>query len=80
VFSLITFLTLINVSFTADAPPFYSLYQNYHFDLTNNFPAVPMQNLICVKDDNTRSLKFQLKTTQQVESTVIGISFVFLDF
>ena len=74
-FSLITILILlcgINVSISADAPPFYSLYQNYHFDLTYNYPPVPIQNLICVKGDNARSLKFQIKTTQQEVSTVIG--------
>ena len=53
---------LFTVSAQAPAPPFYHLPNEYHFDGTGD-TAVKLTDLICVKEDNARTIKFQMRTS-----------------
>jgi len=65
---------------TAIQAPFYYLPNEYHFDGTpSNF--VSLTDLVCVKGNNARSFKFQMRTSTVPDDnfgTLIGIYILIL--
>jgi hypothetical protein len=59
---------------TAQAPPFYEKPNQYSFDSTGRY-MMKLTDLVCVKENNPRSFKFQMRTNSQSypDGTMIGM-------
>jgi len=65
---------VIIIALVTIAAPFYSLTQQYHFDGTPS-SFIQLTDLVCVKGNNPRSIKFQMKSTNSGYPVVIGTIF-----
>jgi len=64
----------IVVSTAQQIDPFYHLTNEYHFDGTDG-ATVRLTNLVCVKGNNPRSIKFQMRASPPLtgSSALIGM-------
>jgi len=75
-FAIITIaiLCLFCVAVSSDTAPILSLNQHYHFDGTNNHQYVHLSGFDCVKGNKPRTIQFEMKSSHQTASYLVGKS------